>query len=120
MFSLSVRLTLATITPYFVLFVVIRFLTSSLMERSLKVQQGLGVLGSKVQESLSGIHIVKAYTLEEREAERFRSLNDTYNEQALALASVRGAITPLIRAAIAGSMMILLTYGGALIEARKL
>jgi ATP-binding cassette, subfamily B, multidrug efflux pump len=120
MFSLSARLTLATVTPYIVLFIVIRFLTRSLMERSLKVQQGLGVLGSKVQESLSGIHVVKAYTLEEREGQRFRSLNDSYNEQGLALARVRGAMTPLIRATIASSMMILLTYGGALIEARKL
>jgi ATP-binding cassette, subfamily B, multidrug efflux pump len=120
MFSLSPRLTLATITPYLVLFVAIRFLTRSLMERSLKVQQGLGVLGSKVQESLSGIHVVKAYTLEEREAERFHTLNDRYNEQALALARVRGAMTPLIRATIASSMMILLTYGGALIQARQI
>ncbi len=120
MFSLSVRLTLATITPYILLFVAIRFLTRTLMERSLKVQQGLGVLGSKVQESLSGIHVVKAYTLEEREADRFRALNDSYNEQGLALARVRGAMTPLIRATIASSMMILLTYGGASIQARKL
>ncbi len=120
MFSLSPRLTLATITPYFGLFVVIRFLTRSLMERSLKVQQELGVLGAKVQESLSGIHVVKAYTLEEREAERFRSLNDRYNEQGLALARVRGAMTPLIRATVAGSMMILLTYGGALLQAHKI
>src|SRR6516225_1329340 len=120
MFSLSPRLTLATIAPYFVLFVVIRFLTRSLMERSLRVQQGLGVLGAKVQESLTGIHVVKAYTLEEREAERFRSLNHSYNEQGLALARVRGAMTPLIRATVAGSMMILLTYGGALIQARQI
>jgi ATP-binding cassette, subfamily B, multidrug efflux pump len=120
MFSLSVRLTLATIAPYFVLFIVIRFLTRSLMERSLKVQQGLGILGAKVQESLSGIHVVKAYTFEEREGERFRRLNDSYNEQSLALARVRGAMTPLIRATIAGSMMILLTYGGVLIQSRKI
>jgi ATP-binding cassette subfamily B protein len=120
MFSLSPRLALATIAPYLVLFVAIRFLTRSLMERSLKVQRGLGVLGAKVQESLSGIHVVKAYTLEDREAERFRSLNDDYNEQGLALARVRGAMTPLIRATIAGSMMILLTYGGVLVQARKI
>jgi ATP-binding cassette subfamily B multidrug efflux pump len=120
MFSLSARLTLATIMPYVVLFVVIRFLTRSLMERSLKVQQELGVLGAKVQESLSGIHVVKAYTLEEREAERFRSLNDRYNAHGLALARVRGAMTPLIRATVAGSMMILLTYGGALVQARRI
>jgi ATP-binding cassette, subfamily B, multidrug efflux pump len=120
MLSLSPRLTLATIAPYFVLFVVIRFLTRSLMERSLSVQQGLGVLGAKVQESLSGIHVVKAYTLEDREAECFRSLNHSYNEQGLALARVRGAMTPLIRATVASSMMILLTYGVALIQARQI
>jgi ATP-binding cassette, subfamily B, multidrug efflux pump len=120
MLSLSVRLTLATIIPYVVLFVTIRFITHALMERSLKVQEGLGTIGSKVQESLSGIQVVKAYTLEEHEQQRFRLLNDAYNEQGLALARVRGAMTPMIRATIAGSMMVLLTYGGSLIEAHKI
>jgi ATP-binding cassette subfamily B protein len=120
MFSLSPRLTLATISPFIVLFVVIRFLTRAMMDRSLRVQEGLGELGAKVQESLSGIHLIKAYTLEDREAERFRALNDDYNLQNLALARVRGALMPLIRAAVAGSMMILLTYGGLLIQAHRL
>ena len=120
MLSLSPRLTVATIAPFLVLFVVIRFLTRAMMERSFRVQEGLGELGAKVQESLSGIHLVKAYTLEDREAERFRGLNDDYNQQNLALARVRGALMPLIRAAVAGSMMILLTYGGFLIQAHRL
>jgi ATP-binding cassette subfamily B multidrug efflux pump len=120
MFSLNPRLAAATIVPYVLLFIVIRFITRSLMERSLKVQEGLGTIGAKVQESLSGIHVVKAYTLEEREARRFRELNDSYNDQGLALARVRGAMMPLIRATVAASMMILLTYGGILIEAKRL
>ena len=68
MASLNVQVTLATMLPYVLLFFGIRYLTRSLMERSLKVQEGLGTIGSKVQESLSGIHVVKAYTLEDREA----------------------------------------------------
>jgi ATP-binding cassette, subfamily B, multidrug efflux pump len=120
MLSLSARLTLATIAPYLLLFVTIRFLTRAMMERSFRVQEGLGNLGAKVQESLSGIHLVKAYTLEDREAERFRGLNDGYNAENLALARVRGALMPLIRAAVASSMMVLLVYGGALIEARRI
>jgi ATP-binding cassette subfamily B protein len=91
-----------------------------MMDRSLKVQQGLGDLGAKVQESLSGIHLVKAYTLEDRETERFRALNDSYNDDNLGLARLRGALMPLIRAAVASSMMILLTYGGALIQAGRI
>src|SRR5215469_18026625 len=53
MFSLNVKLSVATLAPYAILFVVIRFLTRTLMERNLKVQEGLGTIGAKVQESLS-------------------------------------------------------------------
>jgi ATP-binding cassette subfamily B protein len=120
MLSLSLRLTLATMAPFVVLFIGIRLLTRTLMERNLKVQEGLGTLGARVQESLSGIHVVKAYTLEEWEATRFRTLNDDYNRLGLSLARVRGALMPMIRAAVAVSMMVLLTYGGLLIEARRL
>lgn len=120
MLRLSPRLTLATIAPYLLLFVVIRRLTRAMMERNLKVQVGLGAMGAKVQESLSGIHLVKAYTLEDRERERFQKLNDEFNEQGLGLARVRGALMPLIRAAVALSMMILLSYGGVLIEAKQI
>src|ERR1700722_18540144 len=87
MSSLSPRLTLFAIIPYLVLFVAIRWLM-----RSLHVQEGLAAIGSKVQESLAGIPVVKAYTLEEHEAGLFRKINDSYNEQGLALAGTRGAM----------------------------
>ena len=41
MFSLNVKLTLATLAPYVVLFACIRIMTRLLMERSLQVQEGL-------------------------------------------------------------------------------
>ena len=37
------------------------------MERTLRVQEGLADLSSRVQENLSGIHVVKAYGAEEHE-----------------------------------------------------
>lgn len=109
------RLTLASLVPFVVLFVGIRRLTQSLMERSLRVQEELGGIGAKVQESLAGIHVVKAYTLHEREAAQFRKLNDSYNEHGLALARLRGALTPLIRGAYATSLMVVLVYGSYLV-----
>ncbi len=116
MTSLNARLTLASIAPYVVLFIGIKRLTHALMERSLRVQEGLGAIAAKVQESLSGIHVVKAYTLEEYEAGRFRALNDDYNEQGLALSRLRGLLMPLIRGAAATSAMIVLIYGGYLVN----
>jgi ATP-binding cassette subfamily B multidrug efflux pump len=117
---LNVRLTIAAVIPAFVLLVGVRKLTRRLMERSLKVQQELGNIGAKVQESLAGIHVVKAYTLEEHESQRFRALNDTYNEQGLALARTRGALFPMIRSAAAISTLIVLIYGGSLEAAGKM
>lgn len=120
MLSLSPRLTLASIAPYLALFFVMYRLSHSIMERSLRVQEGIGAIGAKIQESLSGIHIVKAYTLEAHQAAQFRELNDGYNEQGLKLARIRGALLPLIRGAAATSTMIVLIYGGALVMAHQI
>ncbi len=115
MTSLNVRLTLMAIVPYLILFVAIRRLMRAMMMRSLKVQEGLASIGSKVQESLAGIHVVKAYTLEEHEGGLFRKINDAYNEQGLALARTRGAMMPMIRGAAASATMVVLIYGGSLV-----
>ncbi len=117
MFATSLRLTAAAMIPYAALFYVMRWLTRTLMTRSLGVQEGLAAIGSKVQESLSGIHVVKAYTLEEHEAERFRIANEEYNDQGLALARVRGALMPIIKGTVGTSVMIVLIYGGTLVRA---
>src|SRR6204780_133112 len=118
--SLNRRLTMFAILPYLVLFVAIRWLMRKMMMRSLKVQEGLAAIGSKVQESLAGIPVVKAYTLEEHEAGLFRKINDSYNEQGLALARTRGAMMPMIRCAAATSTMIVLIYGGSLVINEKM
>ena len=115
MASLNVRVMMAAVLPYFLLFFGIRRLTRSLMERSLRVQEGLGAIGAKVQESLAGIHVVKAHTLEEHDGALFRALNDRYNDQGLALARLRGAMMPMIRSAVTCSTMIVLIYGGSLV-----
>ena len=117
---LNHQLTVAAIIPAILLLFGVRRLTRALMERSLKVQEELGNIGAKVQESLAGIHVVKAYTLEEHEAQRFRALNEEYNEQGLALARTRGGLFPMIRAAAATSTMIVLIYGGSLVRAGQM
>jgi ATP-binding cassette, subfamily B, multidrug efflux pump len=117
MISLSPRLSAAAMIPYALLFFVMRWLTRTLMARSLGVQEGLAAIGAKAQESLSGIHVVKAYTLEDHEAERFRAVNSEYNEQGLALARVRGAMMPIIKGTVGTSVMIVLIYGGMLVRA---
>jgi ATP-binding cassette, subfamily B, multidrug efflux pump len=120
MLSMNARLTLATLVPYVVLFAVMKRLTRSLMERSLRVQEGLAELGSKVQESLTGIHVIKAYCVEEHDGQVFRRLNDAFNQQGLALARVRGSMFPMVRSTVATAVMIVLIYGGTLVQRRAM
>jgi ATP-binding cassette subfamily B protein len=121
MTSLNGRLTFFALVPYVVLFVGIRFiLMRAMMARSLKVQEGLAAIGSKVQESLAGIQVVKAYTLEDHEAGLFRKINDAYNESGLALARTRGAMMPMIRGASACATMVVLIYGGSLVMSGRM
>jgi len=115
MLSLNARLTLASLIPYVVLLAAIKQVSHSLLDTSLHVQEGLASIAAKVQESLSGMQVVKAYTLEDHEGRVFRELNDAYNENGLALARLRGALMPMIRAASASAVMIVLIYGGSLV-----
>lgn len=120
MTTLQWRLTLASLLPFIVLFFGIRRLTHSLMDRSLRVQEQLGAIGAKVQESLAGIHVVKAYTLHDRESGQFRELNDSYNDQGLALARLRGALMPIIRGTYSTSLMVVLVYGSYLVTRNEM
>jgi ATP-binding cassette, subfamily B, multidrug efflux pump len=115
MLGVSTKLTAASLAPYLLLIYGIKRLSRALMQRNLKVQEGLGLIGSKVQEALAGIHVVKAYSLEDHEAGLFRIANDEYNELGLALARLRGAMVPMIRGTSAAALMIVLTYGGLLV-----
>lgn len=120
MLTLNLRLTAAALVPYIALFASIKGLSRGLMERTLKMQQHLGAIAANVQEGMAGIHVVKAYTLEQRQAERFERLNADYNRQALAAARLRGMLNPLFQGANAVSLMIVLFYGGHLVRASRM
>ena len=120
MLSANVRLTVVAIVPYVLLLIGMKRLSRALMVRNLRVQEGLGEIGSKVQESLAGIHVVKAYALEDHEAGAVPQSNDDYNELGLALARLRGAMLPMIRGTSTVAVMVVLIYGGSLVTRQKL
>jgi ATP-binding cassette subfamily B multidrug efflux pump len=120
MLSLNARLTLAAVLPFAILLLAVCSLARALMERSLEVQRGLGQISATVQESLHAIHVVKAYVLEEHQVRAFSLFNESYNRSGLALARLRGAIAPLMRVAVSGSVITVLTYGGYFVLKRQM
>jgi ATP-binding cassette, subfamily B, multidrug efflux pump len=112
MLSLDARLTLASLLPYPLLLLAVKHYSRRLMEYTLRVQEGLAEMSSQVQENLSGIHVVRAYTAEQRETAAFATLNERFKAQSMRLARVRGQIMPVMRVAASLGTLVVLWYGG--------
>lgn len=112
MASMDWRLTLASLVPYPLVLVIVKRTSRQLMERTLKTQEGLAAMSSRVQENLSGIHVVQAYVREEAEIATFTRLNEEFSAQNMALAKVRGIIMPVMRGVSTLTTLVVLWYGG--------
>src|SRR5215470_2026686 len=95
MLSLDPRLTLASLLPYPLLLLAVKHYSRRLMEYTLRVQEGLAEMSSHVQENLSGIHVVRAYTGESGATADFLAINQRFKMQSMELARVRGQIMPV-------------------------
>src|SRR5262249_20970485 len=80
MLWLNARLAVAALAVYPLAFLVVKRTSRILMERSLRVQEGLAELSSRVQETLSGVHVVKAYACEAHELGTFSTINERFQE----------------------------------------
>ncbi|MEO6026933.1 MAG: ABC transporter ATP-binding protein [Candidatus Binatia bacterium] len=112
MVSMDWRLTLASLVPYPLVLIIVKRTSRQLMERTLKTQEGLAAMSSRVQENLSGIHVVQAYVREEAETAAFERLNEEFSAQSMALAKVRGVIMPVMRAVSTLGTLVVLWFGG--------
>src|SRR5215470_17411077 len=120
MLTLDARLTVAALLPYPVLLFVVKRYSRRLMEHTLRVQEGLATLSSRVQENLSGMHVVRAYARESGETAAFAALNERFKEQSMQLARVRGQLFPVMKIAASLGTLVVLWYGGLEVIAGRL
>jgi len=85
---------------------------SRLAPRYTAVREAAGALATRLNNNLSGIATVKAYTAEEFEAERIREGSDAYRARNSEAIRWSAAITPVIRMAILAGFTVTLLYGG--------
>jgi len=115
MFMMSWELSLFVLVLFPGAASVIGKIGKSLKRRSMKGQNKMGELLSTVEETLSGLRIIKAFTAEERVYERFRKENDDYRRIMSRLLRKRYLAHPLSE--LMGTMVIIIImwYGGHLI-----
>lgn len=82
------------------------------MKSSLEVQQQMSVLSSHVQENLSGMHVVKAYSQEDFQTQQFIGLNKDYEVKSMEMAKMRGIVNPVMQGINGLTVLIVIWYGG--------
>lgn len=115
MILISPTLTLWALLPMPALAVAIFFVSKMVHVRTDRQQQQYSTLTSRVQEALSGIRVIKAYTREAFEEQRFAKESDAYRARTLALARVDAAFRPIIMILIGASTVLVVWIGGRLV-----
>lgn len=112
MFIISPTLTLYALIPMPLLGVSVFFMAHMVHSRSDAIQRQYSSLTSQVQEALSGIRVLKAYTREEAEAKAFDRESAAYRRRMLDLALVDSAWRPVFLLLVGLSTVIVVYIGG--------
>lgn len=115
MFIISPRLTFFAILPMPLLAVSVFFLAHLVHSRSDAIQRQYATLTSRVQEALTGIRVLKAYTREEGEARAFEQESAEYRARMLSLARVDSTWRPVFLLLVGMSTVIVVWVGGRLV-----
>ena len=119
MLALDPWLTLWALAPYPGLLILARHFNMVVNERTEAAQDQLSVLSARVQEYLSGMSVVRAYTLEPRARADFGQANREYLRLSLALARTEAGFTPLMGLiAGVGTLVVLWAGGRAVVDGR--
>lgn len=112
MLRIDTSLTLVALLPYPILALVIRFLGKRLHARYERIQDAFSVMNTKVQENLSGVRVVKAYTLEANEIDHFNELNQEFVHRNHMQIKLMSFFFPLFRFLPGIGIVVLLWMGG--------
>jgi len=113
MFTVDVPLTLAALSPAPVMSFLVIFYGQRIHARFEQIQSVFGGISSRVQESISGMRVLRAYRQADAELAAFERLNQDYIQRNMELVRTTGAFEPLLHAMIGVTSLIVLWVGGS-------
>lgn len=112
MVSINAKLTLLAIIPMPFISLTVMYFGRKVHTRFRAVQQSFANLSGRVQETISGIRIVKAFCQEKTELKKIDDVAHDFVNQNLGLARIAGVFHPLMGLIISISMIITIYFGG--------
>lgn len=120
MASVEWQLTLLALIPAPLVSLAVFWFGRLIHVRFERLQAMFSDITSRVQESLAGVRVLRAYVQEEAELRRFEQLNQAYVSQSLRLARISGLFLPLLQALVGLTFLIVLWAGGSRVLAGRI
>jgi ATP-binding cassette subfamily B protein len=115
MASISGRLLALALVPLVFVATLVRYSGRRIHDASEEVQAQLATLTTRVQQSLAGLRVVRAYVQEPHEARRFDEASRGYLERSRTLIRLSGTLHPGIHALMGTGTLLVLWLGGTLV-----
>ncbi len=120
MWSKNKELTLYALMPLPFMSVGVYYVSTLINKRSEAVQRQQSKLSTMVQENISGIRVLKAYSREKSSHETFAAESDTYKMRALDLVKIDALFMPIIVLLVGLSTILTIYIGGQKVIAGEL
>jgi ATP-binding cassette subfamily B multidrug efflux pump len=115
MIAIHPQLTLLALLPMPILALATRILSGKLHKRFATVQQQFSLLTEFSRSTLISIGLIKGYTMEGFQTDRFDALGRDYVSSNLKVARIQGLISPLATLVGSTAMLIIIYFGGKLV-----
>ena len=112
MFSMEWKMTLLALIPLPIISFAVYALGEKVHKYSDDVQEHFSKLTTRVQESLSGIRVVRGFVREEYEKNIFNKMSWEYLEKNMRLAKIQSLMWPLMFMLTGISIVVVIWYGG--------
>src|SRR5690606_5743291 len=112
MINVNTTLTFYALLPIPFLALVILFVNKIINQRSERIQQQLSNLSNFVQETFSGIRVIKNYNREEKKMKDFLKEGNTYKDVSISLVKAQAIFFPLILLLVGLSTILTVFIGG--------
>ncbi len=111
----NVKLTLLAVLPLLVILFGGIFYGRAMKNRYEEKQQAFSRLTDEVQESISGIRVIKAFVQERQELKAFAKTNQNNKDKNMKVVRLQAIVMPLLDALVGLAGVITLLYGGYLV-----
>lgn len=112
MISVNPKLTLFAVLPMPFLFLSIYYVQNIINKKSEQIQEQLSTLSSTIQESFSGIRVIKAFVREEEIKAKFNVESEEYRIKTMGLVNVQAVFFPTVLTLIGISTLLTVYIGG--------